>query len=139
MQHNLVYVLIAIGAISAGTLGFANTLTVSAINPIGGNDGAVASPTAGTITAVTWTEIGTADGDVDIDGALVTVDNADSAAHTYQLCGILSDGVSVTSGLGCVTTGSIGAGANSVETIDFATDIDTILATQIYITLEELS
>jgi hypothetical protein len=139
MQANILYALVVIGAITAGTIGFANTLTVSAINPIGGNDGAVASPTAGTITAVTWTEVATVDGDIDIDAALVTVDNADSAAHTYQLCAVISDGVSVTSGLGCVNTASIGAGANSVETIDFSTDVDTIVTTQIYITLEELS
>ena len=75
----------------------------------------------------------------EIDAALVTVDNGDVAAHTYQLCAVLSDGTAITSGLGCVTTGSIGAGANSIENIDFATDIDTIISTQIYITLEELS
>jgi hypothetical protein len=139
MQHNLVYALIAIVAISVGTIGFANTLTVSAINPIGGNDGAVASPTLGTITSVTWTEIGTADGDVEIDTATVTVDNADASAHTYELCAILSDGVSQTSGLGCQATGSIGAGANLAVVVDFSPDFDTILATQVYFTLEELS
>jgi len=140
MQANILYALVVIGAITAGTIGFANTLTVSAINPIGGNDGAVNSPTLGTITAVTWTEIATADGDIDLDAALVTVDNADASAHTYEVCAVVSDGVSVTSGLVvCVTTGSILAGANSVETLDLPTDVDTTLATQIYITLEELS
>ena len=139
MQANILYALVVMGAITAGTIGFANTLTVSAINPIGGNDGAVASPTLGTITAVTWTEVATADGDIDIDAALVTVDNADAVAHTYQLCAVLSDGTSIVSGLGCQATGSIAAGANLVVNVDFATDIDTIVATQIYITLEELS
>ncbi len=139
MQANILYALVVIGAITAGTIGFANTLTVSAINPIGGNDGAVASPTLGTITAVTWTEIGTADGDIDLDSALVTVDNGDASGHTYQLCAVASDGVSVTSGLGCVTTALIAAGGNSIETLDLPTDVDTAAATQIYITLEELS
>jgi len=139
MQQNLVYALIAIGAISAGTIGFANTLTVSGLNPIGGNDGAITSPTLGTITAVTWNEIGTADGDIEIDTATVTIDNADAVAHTYEFCAILSDGVSLTSGLGCQLTGSIAAGANADSTVDFSPDFDTILATQIYFTLEELS
>jgi hypothetical protein len=140
MQANILYALVVIGAITAGTIGFANTLTVSAINPIGGNDGAVDSPTSGTITAVTWTEISTADGDIDIDEALVTVDNADVSGHTYEVCAVVSDGVSVTSGLVvCVTTALIAAGGNSIETLDLPTDVDTATATQIYITLEELS
>jgi hypothetical protein len=143
MQQNLLFAIVAIGAISAGTIGFANTLTVAAgaVNPIGGNDASVASPTAGSITAVTWTEIASAagDGDIDIDGADITISNGDTAAHTYEVCAILSDGVSIESGLGCVTTGLIAALGNSVETIDFTTDIDTIVATQVYITLEELT
>ena len=140
MQANILYALVVIGAITAGTIGFANTLTVSAINPIGGNDGAIATTTAGTITAVTWTEISTADGDIDLDSALVTVDNGDASGHTYEVCAVVSDGVSVTSGLVVfVTTALIAAGGNSVETLDLPTDVDTEDATQIYITLEELS
>ena len=140
MQSNILYALVVIGAITAGTIGFANTLTVSAINPVGGNDGAIATTTAGTITAVTWTEISTLDGDIDLDSALVTVDNGDASAHTYEVCAVVSDGVSVTSGLVvCVTTALIAAGGNSVETLDLPTDVDTEAATQIYITLEELS
>jgi hypothetical protein len=143
MQANILYTLVVIGAITAGTIGFANTLTVAAgaVNPIGGNDASVNSPTAGTITAVTWTEVASAagDGDIDIDAALVTIDNGDTAAHTYEVCAIISDGVSIESNLGCVTTGSIAALGNSVETIDFTTDVDTIVVTQIYITLEELT
>ncbi len=140
MQSNILYALVVMGAITAGTIGFANTLSVSAINPVGGNDGAIASPTSGTITAVTWTEISTVDGDIDLDEALVTVDNGDASTHTYEVCAVVSDGVSVTSGLVvCVTTGAILAGANSVETLDLPTDVDIETATQIYITLEELS
>ena len=139
MQANILYALVVIGAITAGTIGFANTLTVAGINPIGGNDGLVNSPTLGTITAVTWTEVATVDGDIDIDAALVTVDNGDAAGHTYNVCAVISDGVSVVSDLGCNITALIGAGANSIETIDFLTDVDTTVVTQIYITLEELT
>jgi len=139
MQANILYALVVIGAITAGTIGFANTLTVAGINPIGGNDGLVNSPTLGTITAVTWTEVATVDGDIDIDEALVTVDNGDAVAHTYNVCAVISDGVSVTSDLGCNITAPILAGASSVETIDFTTDVDTTVVTQIYITLEELT
>jgi len=140
MQANMFFGLVVIGVITAGTIGFANTLTVSGINPLGGNDGTVDQTTSGTITAVTWTEISTADGDIDIDSALITVDNGDGSAHTYEVCAVVSDGVSVTSGLVvCVTTGSILAGANSIETLDLPTDVDTATATQIYITLEELT
>lgn len=139
MQANILYALVVIGAITAGTIGFANTLTVSALNPIGGNDGLIASPTLGTITAVSWTEVATADGDIEIDDAQVTVDNADAVDHTYQLCAVLSDGVALTSGLGCQLTGVISAGTNLVATVDFAPDFDTILATNIYFTLEELT
>ena len=139
MQANILYALVVMGAITAGTIGFANTLTVSAINPIGGNDGLVASPTAGTITAVSWTEVATVDGDIEIDDAQVTVDNADGFDHTYEICAILSDGVSVTSGLGCQTTAIISSGTNLVVTVDFVPDFDTILATNIYLTLEELT
>jgi len=140
MQSNILYGLVVIGAITAGTIGFANTLTVSGINPIGGNDGAVASPTLGTITEVSWTEISTADGDIDLDAALVTVDNGDVGAHTYEVCAVVSDGAAVTSGLVvCVTTAAIAGGANSIETLDLPTDVDTETATQIYITLEELT
>ncbi len=139
MRHMILYVLIAVGAISLGTIGFANTLTVSGLNPIGGNDGLVASPTLGTITAVLWNEVGTADGDIEIDSADVTVDNADGVDHTYQFCAILSDGIALTSGLGCQATGVISSGTSLVTTVDFVPDFDTILATQIYFTLEELS
>jgi len=139
LQHSFLYALVAIGAITVGTIGVANTLTVSGINPIGGNDGLVNSPTLGTITAITWTEVATADGDIEIDSADVTVDNADVSAHTYQLCAVVSDGTATASGLGCQLTGPIGAGANLVVNVDFVPDFDTILTTQIYITLEELS
>jgi len=139
MQANILYALVVIGAITAGTIGFANTLTVAGINPIGGNDGLVNSPTLGTITAVTWTEVATVDGDIDIDAALVTVDNGDASAHTYHVCAVISDGVSVVSDLGCNITAAILAGGSSVETIDFLTDVDTTVVTQIYITLEELT
>jgi len=135
----ILYVLIAVGAISLGTIGFANTLTVSGLNPIGGNDGLITSPTLGTITAVTWNEIETADGDIEIDDADVTVNNGDSVAHTYQLCAVLSDGTAATSGLGCQLTGVIAATTSGTFNVDFVPDFDTIIATNIYITLEELS
>ncbi len=137
MQPTMIIAVMAIGAVTLGTLGFANTLTVSAINPIGGNDGLVATPTA-TISAVTWTEIATSDGDIEIDAALVTVVNSDAGnAHTYEVCVVLSDGVSVASVLGCQSTASIAALGNEVLTVDFGTDFDTIVATNIYITAEE--
>jgi len=139
MQANILYALVAIGAITAGTIGFANTLTVSGLNPIGGNDGSITSPTLGTITAVSWTEVATVDGDIEIDDAQVTVDNADGSDHTYQLCAVLSDGVALTSGLGCQATGVISAGTNLVVAVDFVPDFDTVLATNIYFTLEELT
>ncbi len=139
MRHMILYVLIAVGAVSLGTIGFANTLTVSGLNPIGGNDGLITSPTLGTITAVTWNEIETADGDIEIDTADVTVNNGDSVAHTYQLCAVLSDGTAATSGLGCQLTGSILATSSGIFNVDFVPDFDTIIATNIYITLEELS
>ena len=139
MQANILYALVVIGAITAGTIGFANTLTVSAINPIGGNDGLVASPTAGTITAVSWTEVATVDGDIEIDDAQVTVDNADGFDHTYQLCAVLSDGVAIASALSCQATGIISSGTNLVVAVDFVPDFDTIIATNIYFTLEELT
>jgi len=142
MQANIIYALVAIGAISAGTIGFANTLTVTAgaVNPIGGNDSTVDDPTPSSITAVSWNEVASAvgDGDIDIAGADIEITNGDTGAHTYELCAILSNGGAIASGLGCVTTASIVPGP-SVETIVFTTDIDTIAATKVYITLEELT
>jgi len=139
MQQNLLYALVAIGAITAGTIGFANTLTVNAINPIGGNDGTVDSPNAGTITGVTWNEIATSAGAIELDSADVTVANGDGAnAHTYEICVVLSDGVT-SSGLGCQLTGTIAGGFDLAVNVDFSPDFDTILATQLYITLEELT
>jgi len=140
MQDAILYALIAVGAISLGTIGFANTLAVSDLNPIGGNDGLVTSPTLGTITAVTWNEIETADRDIEIDTADVTVNNGDSdAPHTYQLCVVLSDGTAATSGLECQLTGPIAATSSGTFNVDFVPDFDTIIARNIYITLEELS
>ncbi len=139
MQANILYGLVAIGVITAGTVGFANTLTVAGINPIGGNDGTVDTTTAGTITAVTWNEIATADGDIDLDSADVTVDNADGSAHTYQLCAVVSDGGATSSGLSCSLTGSIAGAASLVVNVDLLTDVDTATATNIYFTLEELT
>jgi len=137
MQTNIIYALVVMGAITAGTIGFANTLTVNAINPIGGNDGLVDIPT-GTITGVSWTEIATTDGLIEIDDAQVTVENGAGIVHSYEICAVLSDGISSTSGLGCQLTGTIGAGLSLVVTVDFVPDFDTIDARNIYITLEEL-
>ncbi len=139
MQANILYGLVAIAAITAGTVGFANTLTVAGINPIGGNDGTVDSTTAGTITSLTWNEIATADGDIDLDSADVTVDNADGSAHTYQLCAVVSDGGATSSGLSCSLTGPIALGSSAVVNVDLLTDVDTATATNIYFTLEELT
>jgi len=136
MQTNIIYALVVMGAITAGTIGFANTLTVNAINPIGGNAGLVAVPT-GTITGVTWNEIATAAGAIELNSADVTVANGGGTDHTYQICVVLSDG-STSSGLNCQVTSTVTAGLDLVVTVDFVPDFDTILAQQLYITLEEL-
>jgi len=142
MQANILYALVVIGAISAGTMGFANTLTVgaSAINPIGGNDAVVSSP-GSTITAVTWTEVAAVagDGDIEIGSALITVDNQSGAAHSYEVCAVISDGVGVESVLACQpTVGQIADAGSQIVTITFPTPFDTIVATNLYISLEEL-
>jgi len=143
MQANIIYALVAIGAISAGTIGFANTLIVAvdAVNPIGGADTAVLSP-GSTITKVSWTEVASTlvFGDIEIGEALVTVDNQSGVTHTYEICVILSDGISIQSVLQCQNTAAIDHTFNEIVSVNFSpTNFDTIAAEKIYITLEELT
>ena len=86
MQHTILFALIGVAAISAGTLGFANVLTVTAgaTNPIGGADELIPAPN-GQITDVSWTEIATSDGDIEIDSADVDVNNTDGSNPTVAM------------------------------------------------------
>ena len=142
MQQNILYALVVVGAISAGTIGFANTLTVgaSAINPIGGEDGVISSP-GSTITKFSWTEANAVlgDGDIEISEALVTIDNQSGFPHTYEACVVISDGSAVESIIGCQqTVAQIPNTANEIVSVTFGTPFDTIVATNFYISLEEL-
>jgi len=144
MQSNILYGLIAIGVISAGTLGFANTLTVSGLNPLGGSDGDVLSPN-GEITRVAWTEIAatTGFGDIAIGSSQVTVFNTDGVGfdHTYEVCSRLSDNTdTIASIVGCTTTGLIAGGGSGEEIVSttYSPAFDPIEAKNIYITLEQI-
>jgi len=141
MQQTILYALVVVGAISAGTIGFANTLAVSGtINPIGGVDGLVAAP-GSTISKVSWEEANSvlAFGKIEITQASVTIDNASGDPHAYEVCVVISDGSVTESVIGCQpTVGQILDGFDEIVTITFGTPFDTIAATNLYITLEEL-
>jgi len=143
IQAKLLLMVVGIAAVSLGTVGFANSLTVEGVNPIGGASTTVDQLTGGAnskITDTKWTESATASGTIDITAATITVANGDSSSHDYNVCAILSDGGSNPTTLGCTASDiTVAASGTGDASVTFSTPIDVEAAKNIDFSIEETS
>ena len=95
MEENLLYTAIGMAIIFTASIGIANSLTISGVEPIGGSDDTIPPLDDIEIGRIQWQRHSG-----DYYRLRVQITNADTAAHTYEICTIWPDGASLSDDAG---------------------------------------